>query len=169
MQPLLCVTAQCLHHCISTALQHVALTTSNSSCPVAQSVRPHPGDEGARVLLAQHLIATSYKGCPTPQEGILHRAAGMLLLLGMWFLGSWLLHAHLPHLASVPPHPITPATPLTALTAAAPKAMACVTILRFRRQKPLTPEHQCPQAAGPVSLSRPQGLDNGPRSPALQK
>lgn len=52
---------------------------------------------------------------------------------------------------------------------AAPRAVPHIDTLCFGRQKPLTPEHQCPPAAGPVSQSQPQGLGNGPRSPALWK
>lgn len=86
----------------------------------------------------------------------------MQLLQVMWVFGFCLLHAQLPHTHTAP------VTPLVALTAA-PKAMPHAMTLCFGSQKPLTPEHQCPQAAEPESPSRRQGLGNGPHSPALQK
>lgn len=89
----------------------------------------------------------------------------MQLLQGhaaLWFLRA---PSHLLHLTLLV-H-ITPATPPMALTTAAPKAMPHAVTPCFGSQKPLTPEHQYPQAAGPVSPSQPRGLGNGPRSPAL--
>lgn len=122
------------------------------------------------MLLVQRLIATSHEGPPAPQEGVLHPAValGCSCCRGLGLFGFCLLHAHLSLLTSPPPctH-ITPATPPMALSTAAPKATPHAAARCFRSQ--LTPEHQCPQAAGPESPSRPQGLGNGPRSPALWK
>ena len=116
----------------------------------------------------QHLIATPHEGFPVTREGVLHSTVA----LGHSCCGS-LTSACSMHICLAPlwsPHThIAPAAPPIALTTAAPKAMLHAVTPCFGSQKPLTPERQCPQAAGPGSPSQPRGLGNGPRSPALWK
>lgn len=54
-------------------------------------------------------------------------------------------------------------------TAAATQSSAMRSDAVLQRANPLTPEHRCPQAAGPVFPSQPRELGNGPHSPTLWK
>lgn len=77
------------------------------------------------------------------------------------------LQAHLPLLTSVPTHPYCSCSISQGMHMG--KVMPRAATLCLRNQKPLTPEHHCPPAAGPVFLSQLRGSGNGPRSPVLQK
>lgn len=85
--------------------------------------------------------------------------------VALWFLPA----AHTSASPCLSPHILCCSCNTSYGPTAAPRAVPHTETPCSGREKPLTPEHQCPPAAGPVSLSQPPGLGNGPRSPALWK